>query len=885
MRGACRGKMRKVIETIHRNKLIVISCFVLGQIVAFLVPAFLNIQWVKRILSIQSFNTILSYLPFTTIFVILFLSTYKPAANFWRRYKNNYTLKEPLFTYVDGIAIFLLSWLFFSLVFRERLFRDIVFSKLSLWMITVFGIFGFIWFGCTYLSLFISEKKKNKIKETMSKKDSPYFSDEPIIDKSQDILGRSSFVDALYKEITELPFSDSFVFGLYGKWGEGKTSVVNLLKNKLVKNSKVIFIDFDPWYFRDQESLLKNFYRNIEMAMNKMYFFPHLKRSFNEYQENMTVGLRHFGIGMGLSFRRKDKRIRNIKNMKEQIEADIQKTGKKLVICIDDIDRMQSEEMLLIFNTVKLSANFKNTIFVLSFDPEIITKSIKDRGGIDFLDKIVQKTIPLPKIEQSDIDKFLLYSDPETGYKSAIDNLFDKLNIEKKRIQKFDEDFIYLYESQIKNLLRTLRHAKRYTNGLYSTLPPIKSEINLYDFFILEAIRIFYPAVYNDIWKYPWYYIPPWDIETQLLASPLPLKADLRNKQIKQHIEELVVNEPNKDITLELLKNIFFVVVKNALENENISYDTMAKTYRTEERITHPACFPKYFMFKIPSGELSDELIDSTIKSLNSSDESDLPEMLKNTYMRFQKAGKLSEFFKKLLLFSDKIDTRIARPVIQSLYKNIGIFSRKEVGGYRNSEYDKAESLVLQLINDKTDKSEIQSIIEEVIEHVEMLEFTTEFVLFCKKERGDLHNIYKNIDIKRLKRIVSDRLEAHLVKNNRDIFKEYEEKDWGFILYQWGTNWTSFDGENREKVNDYVFGLIDEHPEYLGKIIRHFVQQSGTREEEIDYDSLMQLYDVDIFYSMVKEPKGRIYSNDEEREAVNLFAKVYKKKLSSGRTK
>jgi hypothetical protein len=65
----------------------------------------------------------------------------------------------------------------------------------------------------------------------------PHFlSDSPITDGRQDRLRRGTFVNALYREIKFLPYEDSFCFGLYASWGEGKTSILNLLKNKLLES-------------------------------------------------------------------------------------------------------------------------------------------------------------------------------------------------------------------------------------------------------------------------------------------------------------------------------------------------------------------------------------------------------------------------------------------------------------------------------------------------------------------------------------------------------------------------------------------------------------------------------------------------------------------------
>jgi hypothetical protein len=285
-------------------------------------------------------------------------------------------------------------------------------------------------------------------------------------------------------------------------------------------------------------------------------------------------------------------------------------------------------------------------------------------------------------------------------------------------------------------------------------------------------------------------------------------------------------------------------------------------------------------LFKVPRRELSDQLVESTIKSWNSLDEQKLPEILKSTYLEFQKTNKLIELFEKLGLFSDSMNLETVRAVIQSLYRDVELFSGIEIGSFGDSEYNRAKSLVLNLIDDKVDKSEIQSIAKEIVGNVKDLGFAVSFVHSCNREqRSGFHNICENIDFGMLKEIVSDRLETHFIKNKKDIFKEYSGKEWVFVLFQWGTNWMSFDDKNKKEVNDYVFELIDKHPEYIGKIVdRRHTQQPPHGEKQIDYDGLGKLYDLDRLYGRINERKEECYLNSAEQDAINLFIKVYESK-------
>ncbi len=74
------------------------------------------------------------------------------------------------------------------------------------------------------------------------------LTDTPITDESQDSLHRKLFVNSLFNEISNINIEDSFCYGLYGKWGEGKTSVLNLIKNKLKANQNIILFEFDTWF-------------------------------------------------------------------------------------------------------------------------------------------------------------------------------------------------------------------------------------------------------------------------------------------------------------------------------------------------------------------------------------------------------------------------------------------------------------------------------------------------------------------------------------------------------------------------------------------------------------------------------------------------------------
>ena len=62
-----------------------------------------------------------------------------------------------------------------------------------------------------------------------------YSTDRPIDTEEQDLLGRSFFSKQIGKAIYEYNEKDGLVIGLFGKWGTGKTSIINMAINEINK--------------------------------------------------------------------------------------------------------------------------------------------------------------------------------------------------------------------------------------------------------------------------------------------------------------------------------------------------------------------------------------------------------------------------------------------------------------------------------------------------------------------------------------------------------------------------------------------------------------------------------------------------------------------------
>jgi predicted KAP-like P-loop ATPase len=95
------------------------------------------------------------------------------------------------------------------------------------------------------------------------------FSDNPILDPSLDKFNRYFFSKRIAEIIQSSSNSNSLVIGIYGAWGEGKTTVFNFVEMNLKNNEDIICVRFNPWFFRDEEKLLLSFFETLADALNQ----------------------------------------------------------------------------------------------------------------------------------------------------------------------------------------------------------------------------------------------------------------------------------------------------------------------------------------------------------------------------------------------------------------------------------------------------------------------------------------------------------------------------------------------------------------------------------------------------------------------------------------
>jgi hypothetical protein len=168
----------------------------------------------------------------------------------------------------------------------------------------------------------------------------------------------------------------------------------------------------------------------------------------------------------------------------------MRKSERKIVVLIDDLDRLDREEILSVLKMVRLTANFPQIVYVLAFDDEMVARAAgQSFGGTadsgQFLEKIVQYPFIIPAVGRRRLLNFVERRAKEACRHSGT------------LLQEKEWDFFRVTaEACLLPRLFTPRQAIRYGNALTFALPMLKGEVNTLDQILVEGMRVLFPELY-----------------------------------------------------------------------------------------------------------------------------------------------------------------------------------------------------------------------------------------------------------------------------------------------------------------------------------------------------------------------------------------------------
>ena len=439
-----------------------------------------------------------------------------------------------------------------------------------------------------------------------------FSSDKPVTTKENDSFQRYFFSKRIAETINKRKSREGLVIGLYGAWGEGKSTVLNFLENEL-KDDSLIVVRFNPWSFSYEENILTNFYHTLAKALEKdpSKLTEKIGKVFGDFGGLVSIA--------GVDLTKFGEILSKVEpnELKERINKFIEESEKKLVVIIDDIDRLDKSEIFSLIKLVKVNADFLNTYYVLSFDNDMVASAISERfgdgtkrSGEHFLEKIVQVPLKIPTAQKSDLRTF------------ALKQVEDVLNSNEIELSQNEiQNLVHYFDSAILCKIDTPRSALRYANSISFAFPLLLNEVNNVDLLLVEAVKIFYPDLYGFIQDKSNYFFDSYDNA---------YNRNINREEIKKQFLDYISSSANisKEDEPNVLQLLIFLFPRlNELLSNSFNMQ-FGETVVREKKIGAYSYFKRYFAYSVLKDEISDVEFDAFLQLFDNIDHEEIAKRL-----------------------------------------------------------------------------------------------------------------------------------------------------------------------------------------------------------------------------------------------------------------
>jgi predicted KAP-like P-loop ATPase len=321
--------------------------------------------------------------------------------------------------------------------------------------------------------------------------------DNPITRSEEDALGRLKPALSFAEQVLTLDSSEGVVVGVLGPWGSGKTSFVNLSQSFL-KESGVTILEFNPWMFSGADQLVQSFFIELSAQLKLRPDLSEIGELIEDYGDTFSglgwlplVGpwIKRGRVVTDLIAKALQRKKEGVRSSQNRVRQSLKGIDKPILVILDDIDRLSTQEIRDVFKLVRLTANFPNIIYLLAFDRYRVEQALGEQGipGRDYLEKILQIAIDLPAVPDHVLNAQVF---------KAIDAALEAI----ANPGHFDSDlWPDVFMEVIRPLIRNMRDVRRYAAAIHGTVKDIGGQVALVDVLALEAVRVFLPDVFHGL--------------------------------------------------------------------------------------------------------------------------------------------------------------------------------------------------------------------------------------------------------------------------------------------------------------------------------------------------------------------------------------------------
>lgn len=480
-------------------------------------------------------------------------------------------------------------------------------------------------------------------------------SDNAITGLDEDGLDRRKFAITIADSIAKRLKKPSYVIGLLGAWGCGKTSLKNMILDRLhqlPKNQQPIVVEFNPWQFRNEDALFGMFFEQIAVDIGQKDKVTANK--LRDYSKTLILGgsvaasllavaatggvtasvlaltlsqlLNSTGeVAAGVA-KQKEEALGDLQAQKKRLSEMMKGLQSPVLVVIDDIDRLYAQEIALIFQLVKANADFPNFTYLLLYDQDIVAKSLEDKviagSGHEYLEKIVQFPIDIPQPKREKICQ---------AWIKGVRRVFQNLKVKTPEIEAWYESLQAAHREGLHLYLQNLRDVWRVLNTMEFSLPVLVTDdyldVDLVDFVMMTILRIHEPNVFAllPLYKAALTGDKKTDIDNRRRNSAMGQSPHPYQIQMETLLQSASVSENPFQLRAlhKILKDIFpdapwpQVLKLSATTGDQLNYEDFLSWRKSTSHLSVRTAgnFDRYFVFSLSEETIAESEVEAIIKS------------------------------------------------------------------------------------------------------------------------------------------------------------------------------------------------------------------------------------------------------------------------------
>jgi predicted KAP-like P-loop ATPase len=432
-------------------------------------------------------------------------------------------------------------------------------------------------------------------------------SDLPVTDPAHDEFGYAPFASQLAQAVVGNNNPQGLVLAVHGKWGSGKSSLLNFIKHDLKalpEDTRPVLVDFNPWWFEGREQIATQLLEQFSAQLpDRLKHVRTLAKLVGNYSKQIASAAADYsghswlktplawllGRVPGLKFLTEKT---GVPQVKMKVSAALKASGKRFVFFVDDIDRLTPDEARDFFRAIKALADFPEVVYLLFFDREEVAEALSASLKMDgeaYLEKIIQAPFHLPAVDRSRLQHKLF-----KGLDTIIESGPMPFPFDQDRWGEVFHDGLDRYIEKPRDIVRIL-------NAISVVYPPLAGEVNSVDIIALEFLRVFEPTTYASI------------RDGKEFFCGRPTQLDQRNAAEKAYFEKWreSLPEASREWLVPLIGRLFPKVTQ-ALGSRSWGSGN-EEDWRKELRPCCPECFDVYFQFGVPAGHISRAELDRLV--------------------------------------------------------------------------------------------------------------------------------------------------------------------------------------------------------------------------------------------------------------------------------